>query len=297
VILVALAAAGALLPAGLGDATPRCFGAAARDNERPCHNPALEHQVIPTPHEALFFRNAPCEFVSVGPPFVCSFGAGRGGASRHIALIGDSHAVHWRPALLPVALSRNWHGSSLTRAGCPLSAARPILPQRLLPDCLRWRTEIPKWLRRHPEIDTVFVSAHRVRVVGGLGVQVAGYLRAWRQLPQTVRHIVVIRDTPTRPFATRACVIAAIARGLRAGKACAVPRSRSLPADPEARAARLTRDPRVQLADFTRYLCSPGFCYPVVGGALVHKDNTHMTVVFARTMAPFLGRRLERMGL
>src|SRR3954470_16279692 len=120
------------LPAGLADShgTPRCYGAAARDTVHPCRNPALDHTVVPTPRQALVLPNAPCRFVRLAIPFVCSFGAPIG-AQHTVALLGDSHATHWRPALAPVAAQRGWHGISMTRAACPFATATPIIPARL----------------------------------------------------------------------------------------------------------------------------------------------------------------------
>ena len=291
---VLVLAASVLLVGAAEAATPRCFGGPSAAG---CRNPALDRRVVPTPAQARQMPNAPCEPVAFGVPFVCAFGAPRGAGADSIALIGDSHAVHWRAALGPIAVRRGWHGSSLTRAGCPYSTVRPILPQRLLPDCLRWRRAIPRWLARHPEVHTVFVSQHRVRAVGGLAAQVRGYRRAWQGLPRSVRRIVVIRDTPTSGPATRACVNRAILAGLPAGSECAMPRSSSLHADPAATAARRAPGKRIELVDMTRFFCGAHSCYPVVGGALVHKDNTHITATYGSTLAPFLGRRLRRFGL
>jgi hypothetical protein len=283
-----------LAAAPAGAATPRCFGAASANG---CRNPGLDLKVYPTPARALQLPNAPCEPVAFDVPFVCAFGAPRGEGAPNIALIGDSHAVHWRAALGPVATQRGWHGSSLTRAGCPYSTLRPILPPRLLPDCLRWRRAIPRWLARHPEVHTVYVSQHRVRAAGGPAAQQRGYLRAWRGLPRSVKRIVVIRDTPTGSAATRACVNRAIFAGLPAGTECAVPRSASLHADPAAAAARRVRSRRIALVDMTRFFCDRRLCYPVIGGALVHKDDAHITAVYGATLAPYFGRRLRRLGI
>jgi hypothetical protein len=293
-LLVAAVLLGLSAPAGAGAAVPRCYGAASAGG---CRNPALDTEVSPTPAEAMTLPNARCEPVAFGVPFVCAFGAPRGEGARSIALIGDSHATHWRAALGPVASLRRWHGSSLTRAGCPYSTVRPILPSRLLPACLAWRRTIPGWLRRHPEVDTVFVSQHRVRAAGGLGLQQRGYLRAWRRFPKTVRHIVVIRDTPTSHESVRACVNRAIIAGLNAGAECAMARSDVLHADPAAAAARTARSRRLALVDLTRYFCNTAFCWPVIGGVLVHKDNTHITARYGATLAPYLARRLAALGI
>ena len=51
----------------------------------------------------------------------------------------------------------------------------------------------------------------------------------------------------------------------------------------------------VRLADLTRFMCDARRCFPVVGGALVHKDEHHMTTVCARTLWPYLARRVDRL--
>lgn len=280
---------------------PRCFGAAARDPAHPCRNARLATTVIPTPRLALRLPNAPCGFVRAGVPFVCAFGAPAQGAVHTIALLGDSHAVHWRAALGPVATAERWHGVSLSRDGCPYSAATPVLPRRLLPDCLRWRRAIAGWLRRHAEIDTVVVSAHPARVAAWGGrapwrVAVAGYRAAWRALPATVKRIVVLRDTPIDPPGTAGCIVRALAARRPAGGACAVPRAIALRGDAEAAAVRgaSRRGRRVVLVDLTRFMCDARRCFPVVGGALVHKDGNHLTAIFGATLAPYLRRALDR---
>jgi hypothetical protein len=149
------------------------------------------------------------------------------------------------------------------------------------------------WFGRHPEVSTVFVS----EFAGGENQQVlhwfadvepiipsgnnvpeaevVGYLRAWEALPPSVKHIVVIRDTPKIHGDTLGCVERAIARRERAGLACAVRRSGALyPPDPAAAAAITLHSPRVQLVDLTPFLCDRLLCDPVIGGALVYGTHT-----------------------
>ena len=295
-LVLAAVAALLLLPSAAG-AVPACFGAADRDTVHPCHNPRLERFVFPSPHRALFVRNAPCTFVRFENPFVCTFGAPVRRATRTIALMGDSHATHWRPALAPIAALRGWHGVNLTKAGCPWATGTPVLRPALFGPCMQWRERIPAWFRLHPEVDTVIVSEHHGQVAGGLPAAIRGYERAWRLLPATVRHIVVIRDTPHRPLPYRACVIRAMAHHQRAGRRCAMPRSHSLGVDPAALAARRTRNPRVTLVDLTKFFCSRAFCFPVIGGVLVQKDIAHITRAYMTTMAPYLARALDARGI
>ncbi len=94
---------------------PRCFGAASRDPQRHCVNPALRLVVVPTPTEAHQQRNFPCHLVQArGYLYICSFGVKRAKAEAAVALIGDSHAAHWRAAMDVVARRRN--GSAIRSA-------------------------------------------------------------------------------------------------------------------------------------------------------------------------------------
>jgi hypothetical protein len=45
----------------------------------------------------------------------------------------------------------------------------------------------------------------------------------------------------------------------------------------------------------TRWFCDAQYCYPVIGGVLVHRDRNHMTIDYARTLGPFLLRAVRRL--
>jgi hypothetical protein len=278
---------------------PGCFGAAARDVLHPCSNRALRLQVVPTPSAARVEENARCNgFHRENGVGVCSFGVAPPQATRIVALVGDSHAGHWRAPLDVVAHELGWRGLSLTRQSCPFSEATRVVPEPTRTQCLSWVAALPGYFALHPEIDTVFfvaLTGGKVNVPPGrttLEAKVNGYRRAWATLPDTVKHIVVIRDTPRITRSTVRCVDRAIAERKPAGLACARPRRDAIGADPQVEAARDARSPRVQVVDLTRVLCSRRLCFPVIGGALVYKDLHHLSRVFAETLAPALGREL-----
>ena len=281
---------------------PSCFGAAARDAAHPCRDARLAKKVVPTPADARERPNAPCTITEKqGTVQVCAFGARAGKATGTIALVGDSHASHWRAALAPIARKNGWRGLSLTHTSCPFSKAERKLEEPIRSRCALWKRQLTAWFHRHPEVSTVFVS----QLSGGSGVvthgtsafetEVAGYIAAWRSLPATVEHIVVIRDNPSVGGHTDVCVQQAISKHRNAGTACALPRSTSLNADAAAVAAKRLHSPRVQVVDLTSFMCSSTKCFPVVGGALVYKDATHLTAVFAKTLSPYLGRGIDKL--
>jgi hypothetical protein len=283
-------------------AKPRCFGAEARDPHRPCENPRLRLAVVPTPLEARDRPNSPCTIEERrGLVTVCGFGVPARRATATIALIGDSHASHWRAALEVVARARRWRGVSIARSGCPLTlATKDLRVQQEERDCVRWNGEVLRWLADHPEVSTVFVS----QITGSswvpsggrgeFGTALAGFARAWRAVPRSVERIVVIRDTPKSEPATHACIERAVDRHRRAGSACALARRAAVQADPAAVAAARMRSHRVRVVDLNRFICDRRRCYPVVGGALVYKDQHHLTSVFATTLGPYLLRAVDR---
>jgi hypothetical protein len=276
---------------------PACFGAAARDPELRCRNPALRLAVVPAPLDAAIEPNAPCQPLARGG-LVAPCGFGIDPAGRSLALIGDSHAEHWRAAVEVVADAQGRHGLSITRTSCPLTTAKIVLPATARTDvarthCARWNHEVPRWLARHPAVSTVFVSENTDAPIARAD-QVPGYMGAWKALPSSVKRIVVIRDPPHRAAGGAACIERAMARHRRAGLACAAPRGSALASDPAVAAAARLHSRRVRVVDLTRYMCSARLCYPVVGGALVHKDHHHLTAVFARTMGRYLLRALGR---
>jgi hypothetical protein len=283
------------------DGAPRCFGAAARDPQRPCDNPRLRLRVRPTPSVATITPNAPCTPLEhLRLVAVCAFGVPADEAEDVVVIMGDSHAMHWRAALEVVAQREHWQGLSITRTACPYARVVKQVGQRRRRQCARWVRQIPAWFREHPEVHTVF-AAELTSDKGVVGVDAArafeayarGYRAAWRALPRSVRHIVVIRDTPRSTDGTLPCVSRAMQRREPAGQVCAIPRAGAVPRDPAAIAAGRMHSSRVRVLRFTRQICDRRRCFPVVGGALVYKDRHHLTRVFATTLGPLLRRKFD----
>jgi hypothetical protein len=291
---------GLVVPAGVASRPyPPCFGAAARDPAHPCNNPKLKLAVVPTPSEAQIMPNTPCTPIEAAIT-VCRFGAPAATAVGTIALVGDSHAWHWRGAVDVIARALHWQGLSSTQSSCPLTEGLTVQPEPKRAECTRWNRGVLQWFAQHNEISTVFTSdaprsVARSRGQSPLAAEVAGITSAWNALPATVKHIVVIRDIPDVYVDTLPCVEQAIAKREDAGLVCAVPRSAALHQDPTVVAAERLRSPRVQVVDLTHFFCDSRLCYPVVGGALVYRDNHHLTSVFAKTLGPFLLQYVDQL--
>ena len=282
-----------------------CYGAAAAVPGHVCDDPRFATMVYPAPQvAATIVSPSPCrEVVTHGLVRACWWGAPARRAKRTVALIGDSHASVWRPAFEHVVRARGWRAVSISRAGCPLTLARPRLPgTRRRRGCMEWNRQVEAWVGRHRAISVVFLGAHRGHVVAPPGqtpaaVQRAGYTAAIRALLRDgVAHVVVLRDTPRSAAVTLGCIESAIAVHRAPGTACAVPRVYALRSDRLAEAARALRTPRVQVVDLSRLMCGPSSCPPVVGGVLVLRDRQHMTDAFSATLGPFLLRAVDRLA-
>lgn len=259
--------------------------------------------MFPKPEQALLVPDAECDAVErVGAVQVCRFGAAREGSAATVALLGDSHASHWRAAIGRAGQFANWHAVGMTRSSCPFTRARPKLEgggDRL--DCRNYNDEVVDWLTANPQINTVFVSAIATAKVRDaptardqLDTLVLGYQDAWEDLPPTVTRVIVLRDVPTRPNRATACIEAAIDAKRPAMPGCAVPRERRLIADPSVIAARKLNTRRVAVVDLSDFMCDDELCYPVVGGVLVNKDSNHLSREFSTTLGPYLLRRIRR---
>lgn len=216
---------------------------------------------------------------------VCALGVRPSKARRHFAVIGDSHAAQWRPALDRIGRQRGWSLLSTTASACDFGGQAS--PDRA---CAGWQRAVVRWLGRHPEVNTVIVG----QVAKKDRSAPARYQRAWKRFPRTVTRIMVLRDTPAAARDMRACVRSAVARRTAPGSACATRRSVALRRDGAALAAEELGPPRAHAIDMSRYFCSSSNCFPVIGGILVYADGSHMTPQFNLTLAPYLGASLAR---
>jgi hypothetical protein len=293
-------------------ATPRCFGAAARDPQHACHNTALAESARPGLATSLLVPNFPCEGMGVfgdindrasGAVVPCGFGASPTKAKRIVALIGDSHAMAWRAAVAAALKPLGWRGIDLTRSHCGFSATvRKLDEDAEVEGCYRFNARVITYLTDHPEITAAFVIHQTGGTpyftfpgLGQLKSQVEGAKLAWGQLPESIAQVFVLRDNPGNHSANTVatCVHRARKARRRPGPFCARPRSEALYSDAFAVAARQLDDPRFALVNLTRHFCDDRNCFPVVGGVLVTKDGTHLTRMFSTTLGPYILRAVR----
>ena len=281
--------------------SPRCFGAAARDPRRPCDEPAAAADRRPDAARRRATGATPrARSSSAAACCTCARSARRKAqATATIALVGDSHASHWRAAVDPVARAPRLARALDHALRLPVHArdqgpaASPTAPTA----CELEPRRRCAWLQRHREVhDRVRLGDLRLRRGSRRGR--SQWDTRGRRLPAGLpRAAASVRDgrraprhaegaARRRPAASQRAIGRPPARRPRPARCRARARVRRRSAAAAAAAAS-ARD-RVRLADLTRFMCDARRCFPVVGGALVYKDEHHMTTVFARTLWPYL---------
>jgi peptidoglycan/LPS O-acetylase OafA/YrhL len=221
----------------------------------------------------------------------CDFGSAHPSAT--IALVGNSHAGHWLPALQSLAQERNWHIITFLASECALSEVpQEIGTEAQTQACLAWvrrtTTDVAKG-----KFDAVVVS-NRVSVpVPGKTIETSGpdyqrgydaVLRAWSTAGVKV---LGIRDTPAPVDGGVKSIPDCLSAGGNA-TSCAGDLRRWLPADPFVAAAKAMHNRKIHVVDLTDRFCEPTVCSPIVGGVVVYFDGEHLTATYSRTLAPYL---------
>ncbi|HEX9045153.1 MAG TPA: acyltransferase family protein, partial [Candidatus Limnocylindrales bacterium] len=223
-------------------------------------------------------------------PPICVYGRRDGAVT--VALVGDSHADHWFPALLRIANQEGWRLIPLTKYSCPFVDERiwSRWLQREYTECEAWRPKVVAALQRLKP-DLTIVSGHRwfQTIVAGDDDPVRMGQAEARLLAQVPGRIVVLADTPIARVDVPACLSAHLADI----RACASDRGWAFGYQPGLRdrtAARLVGAAYLSMNDA---ICpGSGPCPAVLRGMIVYRDDHHMTATFARSLAPLLEARL-----
>jgi peptidoglycan/LPS O-acetylase OafA/YrhL len=287
------------LAAALQGSVP-CFGAAALSdiNGRCQYNAAKE--LILSPALAKEDKSAAyADGCWSSEPYekkpTCTYGSGK----TKVALVGNSHAGHWLPALEKIAEDKDWTITTFLVSRCnPTDAKLKFDAEIKSEGCFGYG----KWVldqTAHGQFDLIVTSERQsVPVVGHpfgtteasarLGYE--NYLERWTD---SRTPIVVIRDTPF-PGATLPNIPDCVATATDANAECSGSAKEWESMDPLVDAAERSKHEKVAVIDPTRYFCQDGICPAVIGGVVAYFDSSHITATYAQTLAPFLEKDLEK---
>jgi peptidoglycan/LPS O-acetylase OafA/YrhL len=217
---------------------------------------------------------------------VCSFGLV--GAKTKIALVGDSHAGHWFPALEQIALKNNWQLDLYLRSSCTFSL---VARSEMFSQCPIWsQGTLEKMAARGDYKIAVITSlAPNLYNDGQDSSEITqGFLQVWEPLIAEGTQIVVLKDTPNWLEDPLTC----ISQQQGDYSACDVAQDVVFQT-PDLEYLAAENVDGVTTVDMTSYFCSDSKCSTVVGGVIVYSDFHHMTSTFSKSLSVPLAMALE----
>lgn len=234
----------------------------------------------------------------------CTYGTG----PIKVALVGNSHAGQWLPAVQRLADQRGWTVTTYLVSYCNISTARPRLPDPVQADnCVA----LGRWVGDRTSdgsYDLVITSARQSTLIAGnnwVGTDLLaqrayrGFLRRWAAAGTRV---LVVKD-PVAPGDSIGRIPECLAKAGEDRDRCSWPLERPVPADPRqyryidplwSAARGMDDDPLVKTVEMDDLVCPQGRCRPVIGGVVTFSDASHLTATYVSTMTPMLGRRITR---
>ena len=263
-----------------------------------CENPDLDGVIVPDPSRVAddTAKRPGCWAQhGVEDVNVCQIGPETGYSARLFA-VGDSHNTSLIPAYEKIAETYNWRIDLTGHAGCYWSTADLKLNNPEQDEsCRGWRAHLATYLDAN-EFDAILathatsVSIHRPEGTTREDAIVDGLVGAWRTQTSRGTPVVAIVDNPGTDEGNVQCVEKF---GLSDPDRCATPRRIGLKRfDGNAEASAQVE--RTRVVDMTDFYCTDTVCPSVIGGVAVFRDRTHVTATFMTTLAPYLGRDLEK---
>ena len=230
-------------------------------------------------------------FERVSTPPNCVYGVK--GSAITIALVGDSHASHWFPAIEAIALERGWRLLTFVKVSCSFTtlAQRNLALKREYRECTAFNEATVARLNQIKPALTIIVNRRTFRpieenITSALAGAALGEMVA--RIPGAT---VILVDTPDpgrdvpaclskHPSDIRACLFAQDdADNLEIGIA-------------ERVAADVSG---ARLIDLTANICTEWPCSPISGNVLIYRDEDHMTETFSRSLAAPLGVEIAKL--
>ncbi len=281
-----------------------CFGAAALDDPGGC-KPVPYDQIVPAPADAASDRSNAYADVSGGkdcfsylPGFRqvrCSFGDED--SKVEIALVGNSHAGQWLPAVERLAKRYDWHVTTYLASQCAAAETRQAFPTPANTDaCEAWVGRTAKAVARSKPDAVVYTNRISVGAEGE-SFEDSGTLyrdgmeAVLREWDDAGLDVLVLRDTPAPDDSVPDC----LAQHPDDLTACDGPRDTWLPEDQSEGAVERVGSARIRFLDLTDHICPTATCSAVIGGVVTYFDGSHMTATYAGTLDRYLGPPLRRL--
>jgi peptidoglycan/LPS O-acetylase OafA/YrhL len=273
-------------------ATPR-----PKKSPKPAPDWSLPKDVRPSliaaPDDHEFLKKNGCLHAeSATWPKSCVFG--KTSSPHAIALVGDSHASHWFPALRRVADDRGWRLETYVKVSCPFTdiLVRNLEKKKKYKECLKFNEAVVQKLKASkPDLVVTAVSRWQHPVDDGYDSPYAQGDGIARMLEQVPGKPVVLADVPYPGHDVPEC----LAKNLKDIRPCAAPAGNRNAGGSPTRERQAANASGGVMLNFYDLICKKNDrCLPVRNDVIVWRDHHHLTATFARTLAPALDRALQK---
>jgi peptidoglycan/LPS O-acetylase OafA/YrhL len=230
-------------------------------------------------------------FESATRPPECGYGDPQGAFT--VALVGDSHAAQWFPALERIAIALDWRVMTYVKVACPFIDMRVdnIALKREYRECAAWNEATLARLRAsRPDLTLVSMSRFAIHPTleadGSLAAQGAALARMLDRIPGRV---AVIVDTPDAGRDVPGC----LARHVADVRVCAIDSKVAFAGSLGAIERAAAAASGAGLIDLTARICRADPCPVVVDRMIVFRDMRHLTATFSRSLARDLDRAIR----
>ena len=231
-------------------------------------------------------------FEDVVDPPTCVYGVRK--AAFTIALVGDSHAAQWFPALDRLARQEGWRVVTFVKVSCPLidMAVRNLALEREYRECAAFnKATIAQLSVLRPELTLVSMSRISIHPLRAAENTVAAKGAAvGRMVARIPGKVAIILDTPSPRRDIPGCLSAHPSDV----DACAIPRSTAFGADFSLVEQVAAAASGAATIDLTERICADDPCPVVLDRMIVFRDAEHLTATFSASLAPALDAEIRR---
>lgn len=246
----------------------------------------------------------------------CDYGALT--SERVIAVVGDSKANQWLPALDLIGESEGYKITVMTKSACSFSDAPAEREGKAYPSCDEWNKAVDQRLERiEPVAVLTSMVSSRAHIDGtdaeAEAAMTDGLTAKIERVTNYADHVFLLADTPHPPRAEYQCV----ANNSDDVTRCEFPLAAAQ--DASAIGVQIATIERVggsivranddsafrsdtdnALIDMTAAICPEAVaerCPAVIGNAMVYRQGSHLTATYVTTLTPALKSALASAGL
>jgi len=229
---------------------------------------------------------------SPAPNKRCTFGDLN--SSRTMAVVGDSHANQWTPAIDAFGKADHWKIVLYAMAACPAGVYPYFIdPQtnRVYTNCNEWRNGV--FARIKALKPRVVLIASELRT---LDIAPGGMVQAIRNYQESGALVIYLEDTPSpeRDGSVPDC----LAEHPNDVQACSLSRQNPttrlntfIQRRIESAAAKRAG---ATLIDPASWFCTATTCPPVINNIVVYMDGSHVTATYIKWIAPLMSDALKK---